>query len=59
MLAELAVSGKYKDATGKYFTMIGSYRRGAKEAEPSPLAFDLEKTKELWEGSEALTKAFS
>ncbi|MEI6100761.1 MAG: SDR family NAD(P)-dependent oxidoreductase [Eubacteriales bacterium] len=54
VLAELAVSDKYNGITGKYFTMIGSYCRGAKEADPSPLVFDLEKTKELWDGSEEL-----
>jgi len=56
-MAELAVSDKYNGITGKYFTIIGSYRKGAKEADPSPLVFDLKKTKELWDGSEELCKA--
>ncbi len=58
-MAELAVSDKYEGITGKYYAMIGSYKKGAKEADPSPLAFDLEKTKELWEGSEELIKSVS
>jgi hypothetical protein len=58
VMAELAVSDKYCGITGKYYTMIGSYKKGAKEADPSPLAFDLEKTKELWDGSEELIAKF-
>lgn len=53
-MAELAVSEEYNGVTGKYYSMIGSYQKGAKEADPSPLAFDPDKTKELWEGSEKL-----
>jgi NAD(P)-dependent dehydrogenase (short-subunit alcohol dehydrogenase family) len=53
-MAELAVSDKFKGISGKYFSMIGSYKKGAMEAEPSPLVFDREKTNELWAGSEEL-----
>lgn len=55
-MADLAVSKKFNGVTGKYFTMIGSYNKGAKEAEPSPLVLDREKSQELWEGSEKLTQ---
>ena len=57
-MANLAVSEEYANVSAKYFTMLGSYRRGAKEAEACPLVFDREKTLELWEGSEELTGGF-
>ncbi len=54
-MGDLAVSEKFEGVTGKYFTMIGSYKKGARQAEPSPLVMDREKTAELWEGSGKLT----
>lgn len=59
VMAALAVSEQFCGISGKYYTMIGSYKKGAKEADPSPLVFDLEKTKELWEGSEKLIHSVS
>ena len=53
-MAELAVSQEFAGISGKYFTMIGSYHKGAKEAEPSPLVLDREKLLELWVESEKL-----
>lgn len=54
LLAELAVSEEFDGVTGKYFTMIGSYNKGARQKDPSPLVLDRDKMLELWEGSEKL-----
>lgn len=53
-MAKLAISEECEGQSGKYFTMIGSYNKGARKADPSPLVLDREKMLELWEGSEKL-----
>lgn len=55
MLVDMVISDKFNGISGKYFSMIGSYRKGAKELEASPVVYDKEKTLELWRGSEELT----
>ncbi len=54
-LVEMVISEEFKNISGKYFSMIGSYRKGAQELEASPVVYDKGKALELWTGSEELT----
>jgi len=56
ILAEMAISEKYQGISGKFFSMIGSYRQGARERQTSAISYDRQKALELWEGSNRLIK---
>ncbi|ANS73700.1 hypothetical protein AWM70_03190 [Paenibacillus yonginensis] len=55
VLAEMVTSENYRNISGRYFSMIGSYRRGAKEKQTSPISYDNRAASQLWAESEQLT----
>ncbi|MFC6545139.1 SDR family NAD(P)-dependent oxidoreductase [Cohnella cellulosilytica] len=57
VLAEMAVSERYRGISGKFYSMIGSYRQGAREKQTSAVSYDKRQAQELWEGSERLIEA--